>query len=567
MATNQSELRRRVYYTHALDLVYPWRVRYRAWRLARWDKADAQRITKERAKRVKLSERLEARLRSNLSRELRKMERLVVDRLTRLGFHHTKTRSKSKKELTKIRFAQTAASPTEFFLRVDTVKMPWGRQNHILELQEPYVLYSLAAAVKKPVSVWYQPAHGFWYVIERAPKPETQEYIDVLLQMPKRPHVTALPLGIDVNYKLAKATIASMPHLLIAGTTGYGKSVYLHCLACTLIQQATPQQLRLTFIDLAGGVEFGVYRKVPHLYGRLTAPTTGTALARVIDAVAPSPTPVMAVDVADDTEAGFKIEPKIYIEPEDVPRVLKQIQLEVRRRMALFIEKGVRNIDGWNLKQRFRRHLRLPYWVIIIDEIQNVMLDKKLRVDVEPLLARIASTSRKVGIHLVIATQRPSVDVVTGLIKANFPARVAFNMASMHDSMTVLGNGDAASLGRPGLLIYQHGTRKVTAQAPFLSEALVSDIIERVVEGKPSITELTHSVGKLDMVEWAIDANEGVFSIDDVYFAFKARGVTHRDVRECSLAFIGQVIEVNGKFYKLKRQTDGRNCFEEVADA
>jgi len=241
------------------------------------------------------------------------------------------------------------------------------------------------------------------------------------------------------------------------------------------------------------------------------------------------------------------------------------VQAEVRRRMELFVKRGVRNIDGWNVAHRYHRWQRLPYWVIVVDEIQNVMLDRKLRDDVEPLLARIASTSRKTGIHLVIATQRPSTDVVTGLIKANFPARVAFNMASSHDSMTVLGNGDAANLGRPGLLIYQHGTRYITAQAPYLSEGLVKDIVERVHDGRPAITELTHSVGKLDMVEWAIRENEGVFSIDDVYFGFKARGVTHRDVRECALAFVGQVIEVAGKYYKLARRGDGQGVFTEVS--
>jgi hypothetical protein len=302
-------------------------------------------------------------------------------------------------------------------------------------------------------------------------------------------------------------------------------------------------------------VEFGVYRRVPHLYSEIEP---GTALATGDEDLAELP--------RSANDGPFRVQNRIYTEPEAVQPLLERVRHEVQRRMKLFVNHDCRNIDHWNLEHRYKRHQRLPYWVIIIDELQNVMLDKALRDDCESLLAKIAAVSRKTGIILVIATQRPSVDVVTGLIKANFPARVAFNMASSHDSMTVLGNGDAASLGRPGLLIYQHATSYYTAQSPFLSAALVKDIVERVVTGAPMITELTHSVGKLDMVEWVVRENEGKFDIDEVYFAFKPRGVTHRDVRECSLAFIGQIVDIDGKFYKMRRHADGSSRFEEVPD-
>ncbi len=534
--------------------LFRWRAMYAAWRKQRIDNADARRIERERKKRLRASEKLENRLRGNLRKELRKCEKLIIDRLARLGFSHVTVRDK-KRKVSKVKFAQTAASPTNFYLRVDTVRMPWGKGINTTEMSQDYVLQDLSLAVKMPVNVYAAASKGFWFVVERAPKPEMQEYVDVLLEMPKSTGPTDIPLGIDVNRKLKHAELAKMPHLLVAGTTGYGKSVFLHNVLCTLIQRARPDQVKLTLVDLAGGVEFGVYRRVPHLYSEIEP---GTALATGDEDLAELP--------RSANDGPFRVQNRIYTEPEDVERLLQRVRHEVQRRMERFVSHDCRNIDHWNLEHRYKRGQRLPYWVIVIDELQNVMLDKGLRDECESLLAKIAAVSRKTGIILVIATQRPSVDVVTGLIKANFPARVAFNMASSHDSMTVLGNGDAASLGRPGLLIYQHATSYYTAQSPFLSAALVKDIVERVVTGAPMITELTHSVGKLDMVEWVVRENEGKFDIDEVYFAFKPRGVTHRDVRECSLAFIGQVVDIDGKFYKMRRHADGSSRFEEVPD-
>jgi DNA polymerase III delta prime subunit len=486
------------------------------------DLYDDRRVKFRRWRKKQASLRMERTLKRRLHRELDRYQRIIVNRLTRLGFSTVRMKEHRRHVTHEIQIAQRAATPTKCQFRLDTVRMPWGSKNNVLELQEPYVLESLAASTMKPVTVDYSPDRGFWFDVQRAPKPKTTEFIDVLLGMPKTTlHTTSIPLGQDSNFKTLHAKIARMPHLLIAGTTGYGKSVFLHFLICSLIQREKPRDLRLTLVDLAGGVEFGAYRDLPHLY------------------------------------AQGGVEPRIYIEPEGVPDLLTKIRAEVKRRQEMFIEDGVRNIDGWNARHRIRH---LPYWLVIIDEVQNVMLDSELGKPTENMLARIAAIARKFGIHLVIATQRPSTDVVTGLIKANFPARVAFNMASHHDSMTVLGNGDAASLGQPGLLIYSHATHYWTAQAPFISEALVRDIVERAASGEPALTELTHSVGKLEMVEWAIGKNAGEFVVDDVYFAFRGRGVTHADVRDCSMAFVGQMVEVGGKYYRMNRDS----VFEEI---
>jgi hypothetical protein len=189
--------------------------------------------------------------------------------------------------------------------------------------------------------------------------------------------------------------------------------------------------------------------------------------------------------------------------------------------------------------------------VVIIDEIANVMLDPKKRGDVERFLADIAARGRAPGVHCIIATQRPSVDVVTGLIKANFPARLAFNTASQVDSRVILDKSDAAGLGVPGRLIFQNENRRYLCQAPFLSEALVDDVVARMVAGEEGISDQQHSVGTMDMIGWCIRDNDGYFSIDAVYQQFRARGITHADVRALYAELGGlEMLDLDGRYWQ-----------------
>jgi hypothetical protein len=154
-------------------------------------------------------------------------------------------------------------------------------------------------------------------------------------------------------------------------------------------------------------------------------------------------------------------------------------------------------------------------------------------------------------VHVIIATQRPSVDVVTGLIKANFPARMAFNTASQVDSRVILDKSDAAGLGVPGRLIFQSENRRYLCQAPFLSEALVDDIVARVIGGEGGLEAQQHSVGQMDMIGWCIRENDGFFSIDAVYQQFRARGITHADVRAL-YAELGtlEMLDMDGQYWQ-----------------
>jgi len=253
-----------------------------------------------------------------------------------------------------------------------------------------------------------------------------------------------LALGKDINGRIVTADLNGMPHLLIAGSTGAGKSVAINAMIMSILYKATPDQVRLILVD-PKRLELGNYEGVPHLY-----------------------TPIIT-------------------EPKLAANALRNAVREMERRLKLLAAKGVRNIDQFNklfdddtpsLFGENDDERPLPYIVIIIDELADLMmLDSG---NVEESVTRLAQMARAVGIHLVLATQRPSVDVITGLIKANFPARISFRVATKVDSRTILdANGAEALLGRGDMLYLPSGSARVhRLHAPFVTEKEIAAVVE-----------------------------------------------------------------------------------------
>jgi S-DNA-T family DNA segregation ATPase FtsK/SpoIIIE len=254
-----------------------------------------------------------------------------------------------------------------------------------------------------------------------------------------------LSLGKDINGGLVTAELNTMPHLLIAGSTGSGKSVAINAMIMSMLYKATPEQVRFILVD-PKRLELGVYEGVPHLHV------------------------------------------PIITEPKLAANALRNAVREMERRLKLLAEKGVRNIDQYNrlfgdtpglFDENQKDDARpLPYIVIIIDELADLMmLDQS---NVEESITRLAQMARAVGIHLVLATQRPSVDVITGLIKANFPARMSFRVATKVDSRTILdANGAEALLGRGDMLYLPSGSARVhRLHAPFVTEKEIAAVVE-----------------------------------------------------------------------------------------
>jgi DNA segregation ATPase FtsK/SpoIIIE, S-DNA-T family len=254
-----------------------------------------------------------------------------------------------------------------------------------------------------------------------------------------------MAMGKDINGRIVTADLAGMPHLLIAGSTGAGKSVAINAMIMSILYKATPDQVRLILVD-PKRLELGNYEGVPHLY-----------------------TPIIT-------------------EPKLAANALRNAVREMERRLKLLASKGVRNIDQYNrlfdkgdtpsLFTEESDDKPIPHIVIIIDELADLMmLDSH---NVEESITRLAQMARAVGIHLVLATQRPSVDVITGLIKANFPARVSFRVATKVDSRTILdANGAEALLGKGDMLYLPSGSARVhRLHAPFVTEKEIAAVVE-----------------------------------------------------------------------------------------
>ena len=255
------------------------------------------------------------------------------------------------------------------------------------------------------------------------------------------------PLGRDVSGEAVVASLESMPHLLIAGATGSGKSVCMNVFLTALLYQNAPHELKFILID-PKRVELMPYNGIPHLL-----------------------TPVI-------TEADKALQ------------ALRWAVAEMGRRLHRFSEQGARNIVEYNEKQTDEANL-LPRIVIVVDELADLMM-RQFRRDTETMIVRIAQMARAVGMHLIIATQRPSVDVITGLIKANIPTRIAFRVVSSVDSRTILdGIGAEDLLGKGDMLYMTANTQKpVRVQGIFVATKEVERVINSVkIAGGGKITE------------------------------------------------------------------------------
>lgn len=257
-------------------------------------------------------------------------------------------------------------------------------------------------------------------------------------QFQNSPSLLTLALGKDITGKPVVSNLEQMPHLLIAGTTGSGKTVCVNCLILSILFRAAPDQVKFLMID-PKMVELTPFNNLPHLLCPVVTEAKKAAIA------------------------------------------LAWVVNEMEERYQLFARAGKRNIEVYNQSEE-----RIPYIVVIIDELADLMV--VAQDEVEGAITRLAQLSRAVGIHLILVTQRPSVDVVTGVIKANFPARISFKVSSKVDSRTVLDtNGADKLLGRGDMLFLKPGESRLTrAQGSLVSDKAIEQVVKFIKSQMPS---------------------------------------------------------------------------------
>jgi DNA segregation ATPase FtsK/SpoIIIE, S-DNA-T family len=329
----------------------------------------------------------------------------------------------------------------------------------------------LALAMKAAAVRIIGPIPGRGTVAVEVPNPEISTvYLREILVSPEFVESKGrlpMALGKDTTGNPVVSDLTAMPHLLIAGSTGSGKSVGLNTMICSLLYKATPADVRFLLID-PKRLELGVYEGIPHL---------------------------LAPVVTDAKEASAR---------------LRWIVGKMDERYKALQAKAVRNIEGYN--KEVAPEEKLPYWVVVVDELADLMMVSA--GDVQNSLVRLAQIARAVGIHLIIATQRPSVDVVTGLIKANFPTRIAFQVASKVDSRTVLdGNGAEQLLGRGDMIFVPPGaSRQMRVHGSWVADNEVKAICDFLRKQGSAIYE------KVELPVITEDEGGGDEDRDDVYW-------------------------------------------------
>ncbi len=282
-------------------------------------------------------------------------------------------------------------------------------------------------------------------------------------------------LGKDVAGDVVITDIAKMPHLLIAGSTGSGKSVCINTLITSIIYKAKPSEVKLLMVD-PKVVELSVYNGIPHLL----------------------------IPVVTD--------------PKKAAGALAWAVQEMVNRYSLFAQKNVRDVKGYNEAAEKNGEAKLPQIVVIIDELADLMM--VAAKEVEDAICRLAQMARAAGMHLVIATQRPSVDVITGIIKANIPSRIAFAVSSQVDSRTILdGAGAEKLLGKGDMLFYPTGATKPTRiQGAFISDKEVENIVKFVQkEGNPQYDErIIESIERADEPEKVSNKDDEEDGVDEL---------------------------------------------------
>ncbi len=274
----------------------------------------------------------------------------------------------------------------------------------------------------------------------------------------------AFALGKDISGSCVVSDLSKMPHLLIAGATGSGKSVCINTLIISILYKYSPENVKLLMVD-PKVVELSIYNGIPHLL----------------------------IPVVTD--------------PKKAAGALHWAVNEMTKRYSLFAENSVRNIEGYNnLYEQGKIENKLPYVVIIIDELADLMM--VCPNDIEDYISRLAQMARAAGMHLVIATQRPSVDVITGIIKANIPSRISFAVSSSIDSRTILDmSGAEKLLGKGDMLFYPTGSPKPTRiQGAFISESEVENVVS-CIKDKQGEAEYKEEI--IDQIDTVVNVESG----------------------------------------------------------
>lgn len=439
---------------------------------------------------------------------------IIRERLTRLGIAWEYTQRSGKSGFQEVKWRTVTFNTEAIYLEVDTVRLP--RLVNSARLITDEVIQDLSLACRRPVTWSLDENTGLWYIIELEKNvrgiPSHVAYADMLSHYPKTAGPLDVPIGVGANRKYIYRNLAKFPHLLIAGTTGGGKSTWENAILCSLIRRNDPRRLKMVMVDLKGGNELSFYAGIPHLM----TPIIETR-ERAIDA-------------------------------------LRLVRRVVDFRLSRFKGK-FRDIAAYNFSHRAHP---LPRIVFMIDEWGDMALDRKLGGEAEELLTGLAQRCRSVGVHIIVCTQFPKREVVSTRIKANMPARVAFSCADNNSSMVILDSSAATHLTPQGRMVFAWQSQQIECQAPYINDAMVAAIVADVIAGNiTEVEDMGPDVTEQDILEFGLEELGGDLNKDKIFAHFRERGLTHSATQEMLRAMEGREVIVNGSLYRVAPSPGG----------
>lgn len=456
--------------------------------------------------------------------------RLIIKKLEQLDICYRFPKSQRdymSAGVQRVRIDEAIATPEALYFRIDSLRLPRGVK--LADIAAPEVLDDLSVACGRVVRA-HRDLNGAWLIVERDSGnfaiPAKLDFGDVLKAWPTSSLKPLLvPLGAGSNKKIQYRSLAEMPHALVGGATGAGKTTFLHSWICALFIKNRPPDLRLALVDLKGGVEFTRYQVLPHLLE-----------TSVVDPDDPEAVAEQVRGFVKDTEA--------------VIPLLRYLQRQVDQRLARFeAAGGIQNLAEWNYR---RKAEHLPRIVVVIDELAVIMYNPALRKKAVPLLADITARGRAPGIHCVLATQRPEVKVVDGQIKGNTDARFAFRMTDNTSSMVILDTAEAAKFDDEtplGRLIYRRGLDRYEIQAAYLTPGQIQDFIKKERSGD-AVDMDAATLPPEQVLEDALTKCNGVLAISRLYKLYEGR-VGEPYLRRIAAEAEGRIIEIQGVAYRV----------------
>lgn len=447
-------------------------------------------------------------------------ESRMINRLKNMGIcYEYKKRDGSFARYATVRFDKVRFEPNAIWLHVDTSHLPFGVSTEQMKAKE--VIDNLGIAVGHAVSCQWTVEKGIWYVVERASGamgiPNHVRLVDLWERMPSSKDSFTIPCGLSNNSRPIFESLSGFPHMLIAGSTGSGKSNFTNVVLCTLIRFNTPQMMKLVMVDLKGGMEFNFYKGLPHLI----------------------PIPGFAPD-------------GIVNNREDVAGLLNWLIKEGERRMALLTEGKAKNIANFNA----HRKNKLPRIVCVIDEWADVMYSSNKKAT-EAALVNVVQRMRAVGIHVIVCTQYPKKEVLTGLVKGNLPAKFAFSTTNYQGSINIIDNGSAAHLFPEGRAVFQWRDDMIL-QTPYCPDQLVNEIVEGAISGKFSTTLTRHDVTPDEIMQWALAKNNGELQGKVLWAQFHERGIGRNELNAWLEEWTGHEFELNATIYRVAESEPGK---------